>query len=305
MRPCDVAPPRVVAVDEHVIEVRGLVKRYPDITAVDGIDFDVSRGQVFPLPGPSGAGKTTTVEILEGLRDPTAGEARVLGQDVRSGYRRIRERVGVLPQDFEPFDRLRPREAVTYWARLFDHDVSEEAVASIIETVGLSNRADTFALNLSGGEKRRLATAMALVGPPDHPSLRAPPTRHGRGPPWRRRLRARPDGRPGPPDARETGLDRDPLDGDLHEALDLGRRVSQTRWRADGRGGARRVKRILADVTAFARQYLRSRVGTFFALAFPVILILLFGAIFSSSGSPRVSLAVQDMDRTDASRGFV
>ena len=176
MGPRDVAPLRVVAVGEHVIEVRGLVKRYPDITAVDGIDFDVSRGQVFSLLGPNGAGKTTTVEILEGLRDPTAGEARVLGQDVRSGYRRIRERVGVLPQDFEPFDRLRPREAVTYWARLFDHDVSEEAVASIIETVGLSNRADTFALNLSGGEKRRLGIAMALVGQPDLLFLDEPTT---------------------------------------------------------------------------------------------------------------------------------
>ena len=65
------------------------------------------------------------------------------------------------------------------------------------------------------------------------------------------------------------------------------------------------MKRILADVSAFGRQYLRSRVGTFFALAFPVILILLFGAIFSSSGTPRVPLAVQDLDSTTASRGFV
>src|SRR5437870_10327786 len=127
----DVGPSRVVGVGEHVIEVRGLVKRYPDITAVDGITFEVNRGEVFSLLGPNGAGKTTTVEILEGLLDLTDGEARVLGEDVRSGYRRIRERVGVVPQDFEPFDRLRPREAVTYWARLFDHDVSEEAVASI------------------------------------------------------------------------------------------------------------------------------------------------------------------------------
>src|SRR5256885_7784709 len=144
MRQRDVAPARVVAVGEHVIEVRGLVKRYPDITAVDGIDFDVSRGQVFSLLGPNGAGKTTTVEILEGLRDPTAGEARVLGQDVRSGYRRIRERLGVLPQDFEPFDRLRPREAVAYWARLFDHAVSEAEVASILATVGPPDLANTF-----------------------------------------------------------------------------------------------------------------------------------------------------------------
>src|SRR2546426_2114785 len=104
-----------------VIEVRGLTKHYADVRAVDGIDFEVRAGDVFSLLGPNGAGKTTTVEILEGLRDPTAGEARVLGEDVRSGYRRIRERGGVLPQDFQPFDRLRPREAVAYWAHLFDH----------------------------------------------------------------------------------------------------------------------------------------------------------------------------------------
>src|SRR5437899_4548563 len=172
----DVGPSRVVGVGEHVIEVRGLVKRYPEIPGVDAVDFDVNRGEVFSLLGPNGAGKTTTVEILEGLRDPTAGEARVLGQDVRSGYRRIRERVGVVPQDFEPFDRLRPREAVTYWARLFDHPLSEHEVAGLIDTVGLTNRADAVALNLSGGEKRRLGIAMALVGEPELLFLDEPTT---------------------------------------------------------------------------------------------------------------------------------
>src|SRR3989449_8085282 len=89
LAPRDFRAAREAGVGEHVIEVRGLVKRYPDITAVDGIDFDVNRGEVFSLLGPNGAGKTTTVEILEGLRDPTAGEAPVLGEDVRSGYRRL------------------------------------------------------------------------------------------------------------------------------------------------------------------------------------------------------------------------
>src|SRR3989449_1716389 len=176
MAPRDVAAAQVAGVSEHVIEVRGLVKRYPDITAVDGIDFDVNRGEVFSLLGPNGAGKTTTVEILEGLRDPTAGEARVLGEDVRSGYRRIRERVGVLPQDFEPFDRPRPREAVADWADLFDPYGSETDVANIIETVGLADRASAFALNLSGGEKRRLGIAMALVGQPELLFLDEPTT---------------------------------------------------------------------------------------------------------------------------------
>src|SRR5881409_407284 len=119
-----------------ILQVENLVKRYGDVEAVRGVSFNVEEGEVFGLLGPNGAGKTTTVEILEGLRDPTAGEARVFGEDGRSGYRRIRERVGVLPQDFEPFDRLRPREAVAYWAHLFDHAVSDQDVANIIETVG-------------------------------------------------------------------------------------------------------------------------------------------------------------------------
>ena len=169
-----------------VIEVRGLRKEYPDIKAVDGIDFEVSPGQIFSLLGPNGAGKTTTVEILEGLRDPTAGTAKVFDADVTRDYRRIRERVGVLPQDFEPFDRLKPTEAVGYWANLFDHDLNDEQVAKVIETVGLTARADTQAINLSGGEKRRLGIAMALVGDPDLIFLDEPTT--GLDPSARREL---------------------------------------------------------------------------------------------------------------------
>ena len=149
---------------ERVIEVRDLRKEYGNIHAVDGIDFEVERGQIFSLLGPNGAGKTTTIEILEGLRDPTSGEARVLGVDVRTGYRTIRKRVGVLPQDFEPFDRLRPGEAVAYWAQLFDRTMTKDEIAAVIATVGLSDRAETLAMNLSGGEKRRLGIAMSLVG---------------------------------------------------------------------------------------------------------------------------------------------
>lgn len=168
------------------IEVKGLRKEYPDIKAVDGVDFDVQTGRIFSLLGPNGAGKTTTVEILEGLRDPTAGTAKVFGADVTKDYRRIRDRVGVLPQDFEPFDRLQPREAVKYWAALFDHRLSEEQVAKVIDTVGLTSRAETAGLNLSGGEKRRLGIAMALVGEPDLVFLDEPTT--GLDPSARREL---------------------------------------------------------------------------------------------------------------------
>ena len=161
---------------ELAIEVKGLRKEYSDIKAVDGIDFEVRPGQIFSLLGPNGAGKTTTVEILEGLRDPTAGTAKVFGVDVTREYRGIRERVGVLPQDFEPFDRLKPREAIAYWSALFDRAVSAEEVGRILETVGLTSRADTQGIHLSGGEKRRLGIAMSLVGSPDLVFLDEPTT---------------------------------------------------------------------------------------------------------------------------------
>jgi len=171
------SPPRGGAfVGELVIDVRDLAKHYADIKAVDGITFEVEKGEMFSLLGPNGAGKTTTVEILEGLRDPTSGEARVLGVDVRTGYRKIRKRVGVLPQDFEPFDRLQPREAVAYWAQLFDRTMTKKEIDDLIGTVGLSDRAETLAMNLSGGEKRRLGIAMSLVGRPQLVFLDEPTT---------------------------------------------------------------------------------------------------------------------------------
>jgi len=163
-------------VAEVAIEVVGLRKYYSDTKAVDDIDFAVRAGRIFALLGPNGAGKTTTVEILEGIRNPTSGEARVFGTDVVREYPKIRHRVGVLPQDFEPFDRLRPREAIRYWAALFDRRLTDADLATILETVGLTSRANAYGMHLSGGEKRRLGIALSLVGNPDLVFLDEPTT---------------------------------------------------------------------------------------------------------------------------------
>lgn len=160
----------------EVIEVEGLVKTYDEINAVDHLTFDVRSGTIASLLGPNGAGKTTTVEILEGLRRPTAGTATVLGHDVVSGYRDIRQKVGVLPQDFEPFDRLTPKEAVAYWGHLFNRSITKEDVRKLLADVSLSERADVQGLKLSGGEKRKLGIAMSLVGEPDLLFLDEPTT---------------------------------------------------------------------------------------------------------------------------------
>ena len=95
----------VVAADP-VIRVRGLTKRYGDVQAVAGIDFDVARGEVFGLLGPNGAGKTTTVEILEGLRSPDGGEATVLGQDVAKDADALKPRIGVSLQTAAMYPKL-------------------------------------------------------------------------------------------------------------------------------------------------------------------------------------------------------
>lgn len=163
--------------DADVVEVDELKKIYmPDTRAVDGITFSIAKGRIFSMLGPNGAGKTTTVEILEGLRTPTSGSIRVLGVDTTREYSRIRKRVGILPQDFEPFDNLRPLEAVEYWARLFDMRTTRRELSELIDRVGLSDRKGTLSKKLSGGERRKLGIALSLVNDPELLFLDEPTT---------------------------------------------------------------------------------------------------------------------------------
>jgi ABC-2 type transport system ATP-binding protein len=148
------------------IKVEALNKTYGDVRAVDGISFSVRFGEVFSLLGHNGAGKTTTVEILEGLRNPTSGSARILGVDVTNGYGKIRDRVGVLPQDFEPFENLRPIEAVEYWGALYGLKMSRMDCHDLLLRVDLAHRENALSKHLSGGEKRKLGIALAMVNRP-------------------------------------------------------------------------------------------------------------------------------------------
>lgn len=162
--------------NESIITVTDLKKHYGDTKAVDGISFEVTRGEIFSFLGPNGAGKTTTVEMMEGLRTPTSGSINIFGADVTKDYASIRHRVGVLPQEFEPFDRLKAPEAIRYFAALFDRKLTSEQVSRLIDVVGLEHRTKTIAMKLSGGEKRRLGLALALVGDPELLFLDEPTT---------------------------------------------------------------------------------------------------------------------------------
>jgi ABC-2 type transport system ATP-binding protein len=160
-----------------LIDVEGLSKHYPpNIKAVDDITFQIQPRQIFSMLGPNGAGKTTTVEILEGLRNPTAGKATIFGVDVTKDYGKLRDRVGILPQNFEPFDNLKPPEAVQYWAGLYDIKVTASQVNSLLERVDLTERKTVLSRKLSGGEKRKLGIALSLINEPEVLFLDEPTT---------------------------------------------------------------------------------------------------------------------------------
>jgi len=160
---------------EAVIQVDSLVKKYGDLAAVNGVSFTVNRGEVFSFVGPNGAGKTTTVEILVCLRDLTAGNAKVLGFDVatRKGQQQIRKRVGVLPQDFNTFDLLTVKENLSYYKKMYDGGMD---IDELIRLVDLEDKTKTLYKNLSGGLKKRLAIAIALVNDPEVIFLDEPTT---------------------------------------------------------------------------------------------------------------------------------
>jgi ABC-2 type transport system ATP-binding protein len=155
------------------VEVQQLVKTYGDVRAVDGIDFTIQTGEVFAFLGPNGAGKTTTVEILEGIRPSTSGVVRVLERDPWKDGRELQLKIGVIPQDFHFFPKLKPREAIDLYAGLFG--VPSRAT-ELLERVELSDKDEALFENLSGGQKQKLGLALALVNDPQLCFLDEPTT---------------------------------------------------------------------------------------------------------------------------------
>jgi ABC-2 type transport system ATP-binding protein len=155
------------------IRVTGLRKRYGELEAVRGIDFEVAEGECFALLGPNGAGKTTTVEILEGYRDRDAGDVEVLGLDPRRGGRDLRERIGIVLQSSGHFRELTVREVLELFGGYYPRP---RATGEVIDLVGLGEKAGARVKTLSGGQQRRLDLALGLVGDPDLLFLDEPTT---------------------------------------------------------------------------------------------------------------------------------
>ena len=153
--------------------VEGLCKRYGDRHVLRGIDIEVRAGEVFALLGPNGVGKTTTVEILEGYRDPTAGSVRVLGFDPWCHARELRERTGVVLQECGFPNHLRVGELLDGWRAYY---ARPRELEDLLELVELRDERATVVRRLSGGQRRRLDFALALAGDPDLVFLDEPTT---------------------------------------------------------------------------------------------------------------------------------
>jgi len=149
----------------HTIEVTGLRKRYGDVRAVDGVTFAVEEGEFFGILGPNGAGKTTALEIIEGLREPDEGEVSVLGMSPWPRNPALLPRIGVQLQASSFFERLTAREQLQTFGSLYG--VPAGKADTMLELVGLDDKADVPVEKLSGGQAQRLSIACALVHDPE------------------------------------------------------------------------------------------------------------------------------------------
>jgi ABC-2 type transport system ATP-binding protein len=155
------------------IGVRRLRKTYGSIVAVDDLSFDVHVGEVYALLGHNGAGKSTTVEILEGHRDRTGGEVSVLGTDPRHGGRELRDRIGIVLQSSGIEQELYVAEALALYASCYRR---RRDVGEVLELVGLTEQAGQRIGTLSGGQRRRIDLALGIIGRPELLFLDEPTT---------------------------------------------------------------------------------------------------------------------------------
>ncbi len=169
--------------DEEYISVTDLHKTYGTLKAVNGISFSVTKGEVYSFLGPNGAGKTTTVEILEGIRKPDSGSVRVLGQDPWRSASKIRDIVGIMPQDFRFIERITPEEAIKYYCTLFSVPDRTDELLKLVE---LEDVRKVHFINLSGGQKQKVGICLALINDPKVVFLDEPTT--GLDPKARRRI---------------------------------------------------------------------------------------------------------------------
>jgi ABC-2 type transport system ATP-binding protein len=151
-----------------ILEVKNLVKKFGDLTAVDGVSFDIENGEIFSLLGPNGAGKTTTISMLSCLLAPTSGEALVGGHSVTQEALEVKRIIGVVPQEIALYEELSARENLTFWGRMYgiERNALKARVDEVLEQVGLADRAKDRIKTYSGGMKRRINIGVGLLHKP-------------------------------------------------------------------------------------------------------------------------------------------
>lgn len=169
--------------DNAIIIVKDLVKKYGDFTAVKGISFEVKHGEIFGLLGPNGAGKTTTLEIIETLREKTSGEVWVDGKNLDKEAQDIKKIIGVQLQAAGYYPNLNLVQIIKLFAGLYNRDVDPMA---LLDTVNLQDKAKNKFKELSGGQKQRFSIATTLINEPKVIFLDEPTT--GLDPQARRNL---------------------------------------------------------------------------------------------------------------------
>jgi lipooligosaccharide transport system ATP-binding protein len=171
-------PKKKADTGETTLVAKGLRKTFGDFEAVKGVDFEVHRGECFGFLGPNGAGKTTTMKMIYGAAVPTDGELKVAGLDARRADKEVKRRIGVVPQENNLDEDLKVEENLLVYGRYFDlpKKLVKRRAGELLEFVQLSERADAQVEHLSGGMKRRLLVARALINDPDLVVLDEPTT---------------------------------------------------------------------------------------------------------------------------------
>src|SRR3569833_1169961 len=157
---------------DYAIEATGLYKTYPatktapPMDALKGIDLKIPRGSIFGLLGPNGAGKSTFINILSGLTRKTSGEVKIWGRNIDTQTRDARAAIGVVPQEIAADPFFTPREALEVAAGMYAVPASQRRTAELLAAMGLTDKANAYVRQLSGGMKRRLMVAKAMVHNP-------------------------------------------------------------------------------------------------------------------------------------------
>ncbi|MCL5429271.1 MAG: ATP-binding cassette domain-containing protein [Chloroflexi bacterium] len=153
---------------ETILKAQDLHKRFDKVHAVQGVSFDIRQGEIFSLLGPNGAGKTTTISMLSCLLTPTKGDAQIDGYSVRTQADKVKQVIGVVPQEISLYPDLSARENLAFWGRMYGMGGAQlkERIEAVLDIVGLSQRAKEKVETYSGGMKRRINIAVGLLHQP-------------------------------------------------------------------------------------------------------------------------------------------